>query len=79
MLYGSRIDVSFGSVVLLGANAAARDENIAVYVYPGGHSFEVWVELCRRGLQLSTLFKTKNYRGRYFLTLICFVLLCIQN
>ena len=46
---------------------------------PGGHSWEVWVELCRRGLQPSTLFKTKNYRGRYFLTLICFVLLCIQN
>ena len=79
MLCGSRINVSFGSVVLLGANAVARDENIAVYVYPRGALVGSRVELCRRGLHLSTLFKTKNYRGRYFLTLICFVLLCIQN
>ena len=25
----------------------------------GGHSREVWVELCRRGLQTPTLFRTK--------------------
>ena len=74
MFCGSRINVSFGSVILLGANAAGGNESL-----PPRHSWEVWAELCRRGLQPSTLFKTKDYRGRYFLTLICFVLLCIQN
>ena len=50
----------------------------------GGDSREVWVEVCRRGLQTPTLFKTKTSHFATlfktgdttlcFLTLICFVL-----
>ena len=50
----------------------------------GGHSREVWVEVCRRGLQTPTLFeiKTSHFATLFktgdttfcFLTLICFVL-----
>ena len=59
-------------------------ENPIVDPKSGGDSRGVWVELCRRGLQTQTLFKTKiahfdalfktRDKRHYFLTLICFVL-----
>ena len=38
---------------------AATFVDVWLAINPEGHSRDVWVEVCRRGLQTPTLFKTK--------------------